>query len=68
MYGVGRLIRQALIDKPNKKRPVGKQRQRWMDRVKDELKILRNGASIDDAEDRGVWRAPVEAAKRLKDV
>jgi len=27
-------------------------RQRWMNRVKDDLKRLRNGANIEDAEDR----------------
>ncbi|KAL5236173.1 hypothetical protein ACI65C_003583 [Semiaphis heraclei] len=40
-------------------------RQRWLDRVKDDLKKLSNGASIEDAEDREVWRTLVEAAKRL---
>lgn len=39
----------------NKKRPVEKPRQRWMDRVKDDLKRLRNGASIGDAENREGW-------------
>ncbi|XP_050443868.1 uncharacterized protein LOC126847604 [Adelges cooleyi] len=61
----GGLIRQVLINKPNKKRPVGRPRQRWLDRVKDDLKRLRNGAGIEDAEHREVWRALVEAAKRL---
>jgi hypothetical protein len=44
---------------------VGRPRQRWLDRVKDDLKTLRNGANIEDAEDREGWRALVEAAKRL---
>ncbi|KAF0752457.1 putative transposon-derived protein F52C9.6, partial [Aphis craccivora] len=44
-----------LINKPNKKRPVGRPRQRWLDRVKDDLKSLSNGASILDAEDRELW-------------
>ncbi|XP_025425893.1 uncharacterized protein LOC112694589 [Sipha flava] len=35
----GKLIRQVLINKPNKKRPVGRPRQRWLDRVKDDLEI-----------------------------
>jgi len=61
----GRLIRQVLVNKPNKKRPVGRPRQRWLDRVKDNLKTLRNEGSIEDAEDREGWRALVEAAKRL---
>lgn len=47
----GSLIRQALINKPNKKRPVGRPRQRWMGRVKDDLKSLSNETSIEDAED-----------------
>ncbi|KAE9523132.1 hypothetical protein AGLY_016473 [Aphis glycines] len=61
----GRLIRQVLDNKPNKKLPVGRPRQRWLDRVKDDLKTLRNGASIEDAKDREGWRAMVEATKRL---
>ncbi|KAL4154352.1 hypothetical protein QTP88_000231 [Uroleucon formosanum] len=61
----GKLIKQVLINKPNKKRPVGRPRQRWLDRVKDDLKRLSNGASIVDAEDRELWRTLVEAAKRL---
>ncbi|XP_025412526.1 uncharacterized protein LOC112684995 [Sipha flava] len=61
----GKLIRQVLINKPNKKRLVGRPRQRWLDRVKDDLKRLSNGASIEDAEDQELWRTLVEAAKRL---
>lgn len=34
-----------------------------MDWVRDELKRLRNGASIEDAEDREVWRALVDVQK-----
>lgn len=62
----GSFIRQALIKKPNKKRPVGKPRQYWMDRVRNDLKRLRNGSSIaEDGENRELWRISVEAAKRL---
>ncbi|KAF0728937.1 putative transposon-derived protein F52C9.6, partial [Aphis craccivora] len=61
----GKLIKQVLINKPNKKQPVGRPRQRWLDRVKDDLKSLSNGASVVDAEDREIWRTLVEAAKRL---
>ncbi|CAI6356461.1 unnamed protein product [Macrosiphum euphorbiae] len=46
-------------------RAEGRPRQRWLDRVKDDLKRLSNGASIEDAEDRELWRTLVEAAKRL---
>jgi len=46
------LIRQVLINKPNKKQPDGRLRRRWMDRVRDGLKRLRNGASIEDTENR----------------
>jgi len=55
VYGLQRLIRQALINKPNKKRPAGRPRQRRMDRVRDDLNGLINGASIEeDAGDRRV--------------
>lgn len=36
-----------------------------MDRVKDDSMRLKDGADIEDAEDREGWRALVEAAKRL---
>lgn len=36
------LIRHLLINKPNKKRLVGRPRQWWFDRVKDNLKKVRN--------------------------
>lgn len=55
-------IGQALINKPNKTRPVRRPRQRWMNRVKDDLKGLSNGTSIED-EDVG---ALVEAVKHKR--
>lgn len=58
-------LRQVLINKPNKKRPLGRPRQRRLNRVKDDLKTLHNRASIENVEDWKVWRALVEAAKRL---
>lgn len=36
-----------------------------MDRVKDDLMRLKDGADIEDAEDREGWSALVEVAKRL---
>jgi hypothetical protein len=36
-----------------------------MDRIRDDLKRLRIGASIEDAENRELWKTLVEAAKRL---
>jgi len=64
---MGRLIKQTLIIKPNKKCPVGSPRKHWMDRVRDDLKRFKNEAITEDVEDREVWRAVVEAAKRLND-
>jgi len=54
MYGSaeGNLIREALINKLSKKRRVGRLRQWWMDRAKDDLKLLRGGTNIEDVEDR----------------
>lgn len=51
----GRLIRQALINKPNKIRPVGRPGKHWIDRVRDDLKRLRNEVSIEDAKNRELW-------------
>lgn len=61
----GILIRSALIKKPNKKGQVERPRQRWMDRVRDDLKSLRIRTSIEDAENRKHQRTLVEIAKRL---
>lgn len=53
------------MNKTNKKRPVKRPRQRWTDRVKDDLKSSSNGTIIEGAEDRERWRILVQAAKRL---
>lgn len=41
--------------------------QRWIDRVKYDLKRLNNGTNIEDTDDREGWIDLVEAAKRLND-
>jgi hypothetical protein len=53
-HAEGGLIRQVLINKPNKKEHVERPKQRWLGGVKDDLKTLINRASIEDAKDREV--------------
>jgi len=52
--------------KPDLKRPIGRPRQPFSDRVKENLKLLgiRNGEII--TLDREAWRGIVEAAMGLK--
>lgn len=58
-------MRQVVISKPNKTRPRGRPRQRWMDRVKKDLMQVDKTAIIEDADNRDRWRGIVEAAKGL---
>lgn len=52
-----------LTNKPNKKRLVRRLHQRWMDRVRDDLRRLKDSAKLEDAEDWNGWRALVKSAK-----
>jgi len=46
----------------NGKRPRGRPRQRWANRVKMDLTEISEGTRIEDSEDRERWRGVVEAA------
>jgi hypothetical protein len=60
------LIGQITEWKPNTKRPRGRPRQRWADRIKEDLKILGVRNAEETAKDREEWRQYVVAAKGLK--
>ncbi|XP_022171485.1 uncharacterized protein LOC111034523 [Myzus persicae] len=59
-------MRQVMISKPNKTRPRGRPRQRWMDWVKKDLMQVDETAIIEDADNRDRWRGIVEAKKKNK--
>jgi hypothetical protein len=52
--------------KPNKKRPIERPRQRWTDRVKEDLKLLGIIEGEQLAKNRELWRGVVEAAMDLQ--
>ena len=60
----GRCIFKILTGKPTGKRPLGRPRRRWKDNIRMDLKEIgintRNW--VDSAQDRGYWRALVNAA------
>jgi len=62
----GQTVHDVTMWKPNKKRPIGRPRQRWTNRVKEDLKLLdiREGEQL--AENRELWRGVVEAAMDLQ--
>jgi hypothetical protein len=57
-----------LVGKPEGKRPVGRPRPRWMDNIKMDLREIGwDGMDlIDLVEDRGRWRALVNAVMNLR--
>jgi hypothetical protein len=60
-----KLIHNVLINKPNGKRPRGRPRQRWLDRVNKDLESL-GTTKIDDTDDRELWGNEVKSAKGLQ--
>jgi len=64
-HAEGKLTKRIVTSKPNKKRPVGRLRQCWIDRVRNALKGLREEARIEDPENREYWRSLIKAVKGL---
>jgi hypothetical protein len=56
------------VGNPEKKRPLGRLRRRWVENIKTDLrKIGWDGMNwIDLAQDRDQWRAPVKAVMNLR--
>ena len=63
MYGGEERLYRALMGKPEGKRPLGRPRSRWEDNIKMALQEVGCGGMdwIELAEDRGKWRALVNA-------
>jgi hypothetical protein len=57
-----------LVGKPEGKRPLGRRRRRWVDNIKIELLEIGWGDVdwIGPAQDRGTWRALVNAVMNLR--
>jgi hypothetical protein len=55
------------VGKPERKRPLGRTRRRWVDNIKMDLEIGWDGMDwIDLAQDRNQWRALVRAVMKLR--
>jgi hypothetical protein len=66
-YG-GERCAQGLVGKPKGKRPLGRPRCRWEDNIKMDLQEVGCGVMdwIESAQDRGKWRALVNAVMNLR--
>lgn len=55
----GQVIKEVLVNKINKKRPLGRPRTRWMDVIAQDIKNIKEESSFDDAHDREMERCCV---------
>ena len=64
----GRGAFKILTGKPTGKRPLGRPRRRWEDNIRMGLEEIGINARnwVDSAQDRGYWRALVNAALSLR--
>lgn len=61
-----RLVNEVtMCGKPDRKRPIGRPRQRWSDRVNEDLKLLGIRDGETRALDREAWRGIVEVPMGL---
>jgi hypothetical protein len=65
--GVERGVYKVLVGKPKGKRPLGRRRRRWEDNIKMDIQEVGCGGMdwIELAQDRGGWRALVNAVMKL---
>jgi hypothetical protein len=66
--GAKRNAYKILLEKPEGRRPLGRPRRRWMDNIKIDLRETGwDGVDwVDLAQDRGQWRALVNAVMNLR--
>ena len=64
----GRSALKILTGKPTGKRPLGRPRRRWEDKIRMDLEDIgiNLGNWVDSAQDRNYWRALVNAALNLR--
>jgi hypothetical protein len=67
-YGEGRGMYRVLVGKPEGRRPLGRPRRRWEDNIQMDLQRMACGGMdwIELAQDRGRWRALVNAVMNLR--
>jgi hypothetical protein len=60
--------RRILVGMPERKRPVGRPRRRWVDNIKMDLTEIESDGMdwIDLTQDRDQWRAPVNTVMNLR--
>ena len=57
----------VLVEKPEKRRPLGRPRRRWEDNIKMDLREWDGGTAwVDMAQDRDRWRAFVNTVMNLR--
>jgi hypothetical protein len=66
--GEGREAYRILIGKPERRKPLGRPRRRWEDNIKMDVREAGCGGInwIDLAQDRGRWRAVVNAVMNFR--
>jgi hypothetical protein len=57
-----------LVGKPQRRKPLGRPRRRWVDNIKMDLREIECGGMdwIDMAQDRNQWRALVNTVMNLR--
>jgi hypothetical protein len=66
-YGGKRGAYRILVGRPEGRRPLGRPRRRWEDDIKMDLQVVGWGKNwIELAQDRGRWRAVVNAVVNLR--
>jgi len=67
-YGWGEGVYRVLVGKPEKKRPLGRPRRRWVDNIRMDLQEMACGYMdwIGLAQDRDRWRTLVSAVMNLR--
>jgi hypothetical protein len=66
--GEGRGVYRVLVEKPERKRSLGRPRRRWEDNIKMDLQEVGRGTMdwIELAQDRDRWRALLNAAMNVR--
>jgi len=66
--GEGRVVHRVLVGKPEEKRPLGRPRNRWEDKIKTDLQEVWGGYEdwMELAQDRYMWRALVNTVMNLR--
>jgi len=66
--GQGRGAHRVLVEKPEGKRPLGRPRRRWEDKIKMDLQEVRGGCGdwMELAQDTDRWRALVSTVMNLR--